>query len=329
MMGRPAGVALLWACGLLAATCGSVAAQSDEASHWPSKPIRAIVPIAPGTGADIMSRLVLNQLSQQLGQSIVIENKGGAGGTIGAAMVAKADPDGYTLLSHSSTHVIAPSMYKNLPYDTANDFAGVMPIGSVPSALVVAPSKGIKDLRDFVAKAKAAPGGFTYASAGVGSTTHLTAERFRISAGFPAVHVPFRGGGFQPEIIAGRVDFGYSPIATSLPNIKEGRLQALAVSSPKRASALPDVPTTLEAGYANSDYVIWVGLFFPAKTPRGIVDKLNLETRKALATPGLRDRLAALDVAPMPMSPAEFDRFLRAEMDDAAKVVKAAGIKAQ
>jgi tripartite-type tricarboxylate transporter receptor subunit TctC len=315
--------ALLLACGLVAAACGGAAAQAD----WPNKPIRAILPIAPGTGADIMSRLMLNQLSQQLGQSIVIENKGGAGGTLGAAMVAKADPDGYTLLAHSSTHVIAPSMYKSLPYDTAADFAGVMAIGSVPSALVISPAKGIKDLKDFVAQAKAAPGGFTYASAGVGSTTHLTAERFRLSAGFPAVHVPFRGGGFQPELIAGRVDFGYSPIATSLPNIKEGRLQALAVSSPKRASALPDVPTTLEAGYANSDYVIWVGLFFPGKTPRVIVERLNLEMKKAWDNPALRERLSGLDVSPMLMTPAEFDALIRHDIAANAALAQAAGLK--
>ena len=194
-------VALLIACGPFAAACSAVVAQQNAAASWPSKPIHAVVPLAPGTGGDVMARLMLNQLAQQFGQSIVIENKGGAGGTLGTAQVAKAEPDGYTLLAHSSTHVIAPSMYTSLPYDTANDFAGVMPIGSVPSALVIAPSKGIKNLKDFVDKAKAAPGGFTYASAGVGSTTHLTAERFRLSAGFPVVHVPFRGGGFQPEII--------------------------------------------------------------------------------------------------------------------------------
>jgi tripartite-type tricarboxylate transporter receptor subunit TctC len=318
--------ALLGACGLMAGVCGSAAAQQN-AAQWPAKPIHAVVPLAPGTGGDIMARLMLNQLSQQLGQSVVIENRGGAGGTLGAAQVAKADPDGYTLLAHSSTHVIAPSMYTSLPYDTANDFAGVMPIGSVPSALVIAPSKGLKDLKDFVAKAKAAPSGFTYASAGVGSTTHLTAERFRLSAGFPVVHVPFRGGGFQPEIIAGRVDFAYSPIATSLPNIRDGRLQALAVSSPRRASALPDVPTTLEAGYADSDYVIWMGLFFPARTPREIVEKLNLETRKAWDNPGLRERLTGLDVTPMPMTPAEFDVLIKNEIAANAVLARAAGLK--
>src|SRR5262245_53616721 len=168
-------------------------AQSDPAASWPAKPIHAILPLAPGTGGDVVARLALNALSQTLGQSIVIENKGGAGGTLGAGQVAKAEPDGYSLLFHSSTHVIAPSLYNSLPYDVAGDFAAVAPVGSVPSALVVSPSKGFKDLKDFVEKARATPAGFTYASAGVGSTTHLTAERMRISAGFNVVHVPFRG----------------------------------------------------------------------------------------------------------------------------------------
>jgi tripartite-type tricarboxylate transporter receptor subunit TctC len=320
-------LAIFGAVGLIAAGTASAAAQSDAARNWPSKPISAVVPLAPGTGGDVVARLVLNALSQTLGQTIVIENKGGAGGTLGAAQIAKAEPDGYSLLFHSSTHVIAASLYTNLPYDTANDFAAVAPAGSVPSALVVSPSKGFRDLKDFVEKARANAAGFTYASAGVGSTTHLTAERFRMSAGFTTVHVPFRGGGFQPEIMAGRVDFGFSPIATSLPNIKEGLLQALAVSSPKRATALPDIPTTLESGFANSDYVIWFGLFLPAKTPRDIVDKLALATRRTLEAPALRDRLAGLDVVPMPMSPSEFDAFVRQEIVTNGALAKAAGLK--
>lgn len=320
-------VALIAAFGLLAGARGVAEAQTGPAQSWPSKPIHAMVPLAPGTGGDVVARLVLNGLSQTLGQSIVIENKGGAGGTIGTGQVAKADPDGYTLLFVSASHAIAPSLYPNLPYDPANDFAGVALAGSVPSALVVSPSKGFKDLKDFVAKAKASPNGFTYASAGVGSTTHLTAERMRISAGFKAVHVPFRGGGFQPEIMAGRVDFGYSPIATSLPNIKEGRLQALAVSSGKRATALPDVPTTLEMGYPDSDYVIWFGIFMPAKTPREIVEKANAATRKALEEPGLRDRLLGLDVTPMPLSPKEFDALVRQDIVANAALAKAAGLQ--
>ena len=319
-------MALIAAFGLLVIAHCTVSAQSNPAQNWPSKPIHAVLPLAPGTGGDVVARLSLNALAQTLGQSIVIENKGGAGGTIGAAQVAKADPDGYTLLFHSATHVIAATLYTKLPYDVADDFAAVAAAGSVPSALAVSPSKGFKDLKDFVAKAKASPNGFTYASAGVGSTTHLTAERFRISAGFKAVHVPFRGGGFQPELIAGRVDFGYTPIATSLPNIKEGRLQALAVSSPKRATALPNVPTTLELGYPDSDYVIWFGIFMPAKTPYEIVEKMNAATRKAIEQPSLRDRLLGLDVTPMPLSPREFDALVRHDIVANAALAKAAGL---
>ena len=323
-------LALLLASGLLAGAAGGAVAQTAQghAHEWPNKPIRAIVPIAPGTGGDVMSRIVLNQLSVQLNQPIIIENKGGAGGTIGAGMVAKADADGYTLLSHSATHVIAPAIYPNLGYDVSRDFAAVIPIGNVPSALVVAPSKGFKTIHDLVAAGKAAPRTLTYASSGVGSTTHLTAERFLTSAGMTAIHVPFRGGGFQPEIIAGRVDFGYSPIATCLPNVRDGRLQALAVSGAKRAPALPDVPTTLEAGFPNSDYVIWVGLFFPAKTPREIVDRLHDEAIKALQSPAVRDRFAQLDVEPMPMSPRQFDELIKKEIVSNAALAKAVGLKA-
>jgi tripartite-type tricarboxylate transporter receptor subunit TctC len=320
-------LALLWVSAVVAGVCSDAVAHSEPAQSWPTKPVRAVLPFAPGTGADVITRIVLNQLSQQLGQSFVIENKGGAGGSLGAAMVAKADPDGYTLLSNSASHTIVPALYTNLTYDPARDFAGVMPLGNVPSALVVSPSKGLKTLQEFVAAAKTKPGGMTYASAGVGSTTHLTAERFRISAGFQAIHVPFRGGGFQPEIMSGRVDFGYSPIATSLPNIRDGRLVALAVSGRKRASSLPDLPTTLEAGFANSDYVIWVGLFFPANTPRDIVERLNQETRKAVQAPNVRNRFAELDVEPMPMSPTEFDALIRQEIVSNGALARAAGLK--
>ena len=218
-------------------------------------------------------------------------------------------------------------MYTNLPYDTANDFAGVDADRQRAERAGDRAVEGHQDLKDFVAKAKATPGGFTYASAGVGSTTHLTAERFRLSAGFPAVHVPFRGGGFQPEIIAGRVDFALFADRDLAAEHQDGRLQALAVSSPQRASALPDVPTTLEAGYANSDYVIWVGLFVPAKTPRAIVEKLNLETRRRGRIRRLRERFTGLDVTPMLMTPAEFDALIKKEIVANAVLAKAAGLK--
>ncbi len=303
---------------------------AEPAQSWPTRPIRAIVPVAPGTGADTVFRLVFNQISIQLGQQIVVENRGGAGGTIGGAAVAKADPDGYTILANSTSHTIAPALYSGLTYDVARDFAAVASFGRTPTALVMAPSKGIKTVQEFVTAAKAKPGkdAFTFASAGVGSTTHLTAERFRLSAGFEAIHVPFKGGGFRPEVASGRVDFAFSPIAVAVPDIREGRLLALAVSSRARVSTLPEVPTSLEAGYPNSDYALWLGMFVPVKTPRAIVDRLHQESVKALQNPALRDKLAGLDVEPMSMTPAEFDAFIKEEIIAQAALAKAAGLKA-
>ena len=315
-------------CAIAAALFTGFGSAQAQPQTWPTRPIRAIVPFAPGTGADLVARLVFNQLSQQLGQQIVIENRGGAGGTLGTAMVAKADPDGYTILGHSTTHAIAPALHANITYDVARDFSAVAPFGRMPTALVMAPSKGVTTVQQFVAEAKAKPGSFTFASAGVGSTTHLTAERFRLSAGFEAVHVPFRGGGFRPEVASGRIDFAFSPIAVAVSDIRDGRLVPLAVSGKARASALPDVPTTLEAGYPNSDYALWMGVFVPVKTPRAIVERLHQETVKALQTESLRDRLAGLDVEPMVMTPAEFDAFIKDEIVVQGELAKAAGLKA-
>ncbi len=303
----------------------SGSARAESAQNWPTRTIRAILPFAPGTGADVVSRLVFNQVSIQLGQQIVVENRGGAGGTIGSAVVAKAEPDGYTILGQSTSHAIAPAIYPNMTYDVARDFAAVASYGIMPTALVIAPSKGIKTIGEFVTAAKAKP--LTFASAGVGSTTHLTAERFRLSAGFEAIHVPFKGGGFRPEVASGRVDFAFSPIAVAVPDIRDGRLLALAVSGRERVSALPDVPTTLEAGYPNSDYMLWFGMLVPVQTPRAIVERLHAETMKALATPALRDKLAGFDVVPMPLKPAEFDAFIRQEIATQGALAKAAGLK--
>ena len=219
-------------------------------------------------------------------------------------------------------------LYTKLAYDPEKAFEPVINLASTPNLIVVNKDVPAASLQELIQLAKNRPGSITYASAGVGSSTHLTAERMLQSAGITAIHVPFRGGGFQPEIIAGRVDFAYSPIATCLPNIKEGNLQALAVSGAKRASSLPDVPTTLEAGFTDSDYVIWVGLFFPAKTPREIVDRLHDEAIKALQSPAVRDRFAQLDVEPMPMSPAEFDQLIRKEIVSNAALARAVGLKA-
>jgi tripartite-type tricarboxylate transporter receptor subunit TctC len=315
----------LFAVAIAAPWCGGAFAETAET--WPTRPIRAILPIAPGTGSDVVFRLVFNQLSMQLGQQIVVENRGGAGGTIGSATVAKSDPDGYIILGQSTSHTIAPAIHTTMTYDVARDFAAVAALGKMPTALVIAPSKGIKAVQELVSAAKAKPGTFTFASAGVGSTTHLTAERFRLSAGFEAIHVPFRGGGFRPEVSSGRVDFAFSPIAVAVPDIRDGRLLALAVSSRERVSALPDVPTTIEAGYPNSDYALWLGIFMPAKTPRMIVERLHQETVKALQTPSLRERLASLDLAPMPMTPTEFGEFIKNDIATQGALAKAAGLQ--
>lgn len=293
---------------------------------WPAKSIRAMVPFSAGSSLDIVGRIVLDPVSSQLGQTIVIENRGGAGGTIGSAMVAKADPDGYTLLINASAHSSAPAAYPNIPYDPARDFSAVIPFGTIPNVTVISPAKGIKTIQQLVAAAKS--GSFSYASAGVGSATHWAAERMRVSAGFQAVHVPFRGG---PEaltdVMTGRVDFTCMGMSSALGFIRDGKLIPLAVSTTKRSSALPDVPTTLEAGLADSDYSFWMGMLVPAKTPRDIVDRLYRETEKALRLPGVTEKFKQQGIEPMPMTSAEFDALIKKEIAANIALVKAAGLK--
>jgi tripartite-type tricarboxylate transporter receptor subunit TctC len=300
-----------------------------RAQAWPAKqPIRAIIPFTAGSTIDIVGRIVLDPLSQQLGQSIIVENRGGAGGTIGTGVVARADPDGYTILANSSAHVVMPAIYPNAPYDAANDFIAVAALGSSPNILVISPDKGIKTLPDLIAVAKQKAGTINFGTAGVGSSTHFTTERLRFSAGFDGVHVPFRG---MPEVLTevmtGRVDFCFSTIAPSLPLIRDGKLVALAVSTPKRSSHLPDVPTTLELGYANSDYTFWNALFVPSKTPRDIVERLHQEAQKAANLPAVREKLSQQGIDPMLITPAEFDALIRKEIAENVALVKAAGIK--
>jgi tripartite-type tricarboxylate transporter receptor subunit TctC len=299
-----------------------------HAQSWPNRPVRVIIPFGAGSATDVIPRIVFDRLSQQLGQQVVVENRGGAGGTIGTAMVARADPDGYTLLTTSSAHTIAPALYPNLSYDIGRDFTAVAAIGSVPNVLVISPARGIKTLKDFVAAAKAKPRSFSFASLGVGSAVYMSAERFRMSAGYEAVHVPFKGGAEGlTEVMAGRVDYYFCPIATALPFIRDGKLLALAVSSPKRSPLLPDVPTTLEAGFKNSDYSLWVGMFAPAKTPQAIVDRLNAELAKAVQAPDVKEKLDAIGVEAMIMSPAAFGAEVKSETATYADFAKAAGMK--
>jgi tripartite-type tricarboxylate transporter receptor subunit TctC len=313
---------------LVPAAVLTLAALDAEAQSWPTRPLKAIVPIPAGTLVDIVPRLVFDQLSAQLGQPIVVENRPGGGTTVATNFVAKSDPDGYTFLINSSTHAIAPALHPNLSYHPTRDFAAVIPLGISPNVLVVPPSRQFKTAGDLVAAAMARPGAMNFGSPGVGTAVHLSAERFMLSAGVQAVHIPFRGG---PEIIievmAGRMDFFFGPIGVVLPHVREGKLTALAVNGTKRSSLLPDVPTTQEAGFANAEYPFWLGIFLPAKTPRDIVDRLHRETLKALQEPKVRDKLAALGVETMVMTPAEFDAHVENDIAVNQALVKAIGFK--
>jgi tripartite-type tricarboxylate transporter receptor subunit TctC len=315
-------------CALLLATFGFGFGSPAEAQTWPAKRLSAIVPTDPGSIADLVPRVVADQLSRQLSQTIVVENRTGAGGTIATGFVAKSDPDGYTFLVHSVAHAIAPSLYPKLSYDPVRDFAAVIPLGISPNVLVVSPARGFKTVADLVAAGKTNPGSLTFASVGVATATHLSAERFRASAGIEVVHVPFRGGPQAiSEVMAGRVDFFFGPVGLVLPHIREGNLRALVVNGAARASALPDVPTTLEAGFADAEYPIWLGMFLPAKTPREIVNKLHDETLKALNAAPVREKLAGLAIDPLVMKPTEFDAYVAKEVAVNAALVKMARLK--
>src|SRR5262245_8636856 len=300
-----------------------------ECQEWPAKqPIKLIVPFSAGSATDVIARNVFDQVGKQIGQTIIIENRVGAGGTIGAGAVAKAEPDGYTLLVHSSSHTVTPSTYSKLPYDTAKDLAAIVPLASLPSVLVASPAKGYKSLQGLVDAARKNPGTLNYASAGAGSAAHLTAERFKISANIDAQHVAFKGAPEAlTEIVADRIDFYFCPVLPALSLIREGKLSALAVSSARRASALPDVPTTVEAGFANSEYEFWIGTFAPRQTPNAITGRLYDEISKALADPGVAEKLAKLGADPMKITSAEFEALIAREIDANAALVKAAGVK--
>lgn len=294
---------------------------------YPNKPIRVIVPFAAGSTTDIIARAIADKMSQSMGQTLVIDNRGGASGTIGQQAVASAAPDGYTIMVHSSSHTVSPSTFAKLPFDTLGDFAGVTPISSTPNVLVMSPSKNIKTLQELLAAARAKPGSMNFASAGQGSATHLNAEKFKLAAKIEATNIPFKGSGEAvTEVMSGRVDYYFSPIAPVIGQIRNGQLVALAVGSPKRASALPQVPTTAEAGVPGSEFNFWIGMMAPGKTPRDIVNRLHDEVVKALNTPEVKERFAALGAEAWTMKPEQFDAYLRDEIKSNAVLVKAAGL---
>jgi tripartite-type tricarboxylate transporter receptor subunit TctC len=300
---------------------------SAVAQEWPTRTIRAIVPLTAGSAVDIVPRIVLEQVATQLGQAIVVDNRTGASGTIGTRAVATAPPDGYTFLAHSSALVISPLTVANAHYDPVKDFEAVAPLGNLPNVLVIAPAKNIHTVQELVAAAHKRP--VTFGLVGVGTPIYLTTEKFRLAANFPADPIPFRGAPeVLTEVMTGRVDFYYAPVSAALGFIRDGKLLALSVSSAQRSAALPEVPTSLEAGYPNSDFNFWIGVFAPAGTPRAIVERLSREIGKALQVPAVREKLAIQGIDPLEMDAATFDRFVKDEAASMAVLAKALDLKA-
>lgn len=306
---------------LIAGVCCSASAQ-----QWPAKTVRIVTTLAAGSATDIVARTLAERLASALGQPVIVENRPGASTMLGAGVVAKAEPDGHMLLVTSSAHTVAPFVLTALGFDPARDLAAVTPIATLPTLLVVPASKGYHTVHDLVAAAKAKPGSINFASAA--ASTQLNAERFRRSAGFEAVHIAFKGAPEAlNEIVAGRVDFYFTPVAPALAHIRDGKLRALAAGSPKRSSLFPDLPTTTEAGYPDSDYNFWIGLFAPARTPRDIVNRLHRESAAALQAPEVKERFARLGAEAMSMTPEQFDVYIKDELRTNAVLVKEVGLK--
>src|SRR5262245_19655186 len=305
-------------------------AAQAHAQTWPTKPIKVVVPLTAGSATDVMARIVFDQVSQQVGQPLVIENRPGAGNSIGMNAVAKADPDGYTILANSSTHTVSPAVRATMPLDAANDLSAIIPLGNMPVVVLFNPGKGYKQLSDFVSWARANPGKANYSSAGAGNSSHLNGELFKRAAKFEAVHLPFKGAPeAMTEVVAGRSDFYFSPLVNALPLMKDGKLQALAVSNASRASALPDLPTIAQAGYPQSEYNFWAGVFVPVKTPAPVKEKLYAEIKKALDTPTVHDKLKNLGADRFPVTSAEFEAIVTKEIKNNSEIAKAANIRVE
>ena len=310
---------------LAAATLVSLGA---AAQTYPVKPVRMIVGFAPGGGTDVVARVISQKLSEGYGQQVIVENRAGATGTIGADLVAKSAPDGYTLImGHVNSHAIAPIMFKKLPYDAVRDFATVAYVGYVPNVLVVHPSVPARSMKELIALAKSKPGALNYASSGNGSTQHLAGEMFKQLAGVDIVHVPYKGSGQAiGDLLAGTVTMNFDTMPPVIEHIKSGRLRALAISTPRRIPQLPDVPTFTEEGMSGFDVTNWYGVMAPAGTPREIVNKLNADINKAMQVPEVRSRLEQVGTQMREGSAADFETFQKSEVAKYAKLVKDAGI---
>jgi tripartite-type tricarboxylate transporter receptor subunit TctC len=313
---------------LLFAVAGVASPSFVQAQQtFPSKPIRFVVPFSPGGGTDTLARLIAQKMSENWGQAVVMENRTGAGGTIGTSIVAKATPDGHTLLLSSSAFAISAALHPNLPYDPLKDFAGVTRIGFSKTMLVVTPSLGVKTLKEFIDLARARPGKILFSSAGAGSSTHLNAERFRIAAGIKTVHVAFKGSSdAMLEVVAGRVHYVVSGLITTLPYIKDGRLVALGVAMPTRSDLLPEVPTIAEIlpGYKRDGSHVMLA---PASTPRPVLERISNEVRRIFELPDIQSRVKNFDYLLAPSTPAEMDKILRADIETFSEVVRVAGLR--
>jgi tripartite-type tricarboxylate transporter receptor subunit TctC len=308
----------------------TLAISTAAAQTFPSRNLRFVGIATPGATSDVIGRAVGESLARQVGQSVVVENRAGAGGTLAAGAVARAEPDGHTLLLTSSAQSGMTWLYASLPFDPVKDFSGVTPLAELPQVLVVPTQRNWNALKDLIAAAKTKPGSLNFGSGGTGSGTHLSSEKVMLGAGIKANHVPYKGTPeVLVEIVAGRIDWIYTPAASVVSLLKEGRIKGLIVSSKSRLEQLPDIPTAREAGLAEAEYIFWVGLLAPRKTPRPAIARLNEETVKVLRSVDLRERFRLLGAEPLPMPPAEFDKFLAEDTQVTGRITQAAGIKAQ
>jgi tripartite-type tricarboxylate transporter receptor subunit TctC len=312
-----------------AAAALAVSATAASAQTYPAKPVRMIVGFPPGGGTDVVARVISAKLSEWWGQAVTVENRPGATGTIGADVVAKSPPDGYTLImGHVNSHGIAPNLFSKLPYDPIKDFAAVAYVGYVPNVLAVHPSVEARSVKELVGLAKSKPGAMNYASSGNGSTQHLAGEMFKQLTGTNIVHVPYKGSGDAiKDLLAGTVNMNFDTMPPVLPHIQSGRLRGLAISTPRRLPQLPDVPTFEEEGIKGFDVTNWYGVMAPGGTPRELVNKLNAEINKAMQVPEVRARLEAVGTQLREQSAAEFEAFMKAEVAKYAKLVRDANIR--
>lgn len=309
--------------------CANALAQADTAKDYPRKPVRIIVGFTPGGGPDITARYIAQKLTESLKQQVIVDNRPGAGGTVGANLVANANPDGYTLLSVSSAHAVSPAIYAKLPYDTTRDLSGITQTAMSKYLLVAAPALGAKTLKDLLALAKAKPGQLNFSSAGVGSGTHFAAEQFKAAAAINIVHVPFKGiPEALTETISGRVHLFMAPIANAINMVKEGRVVGLGVSSLQRDALMPDMPSLAEAGLPGFRADLWFGLLTSSQSPKPVVGKLNNEIRRILGDAEVKQRWLPIGLEPRPTTPGEFDKIIAEEIAIFTKIARAANIKA-